>query len=398
MRNSPFKYRLMAWMVAITTLLLSPAALAEESKSVDPALGSPVVNEVVTQIGDNAIRYPQLKGLANEAIQQQINDAIVEQGKIAQRMVTLSTLTDGGTGLTVTYEAFVGGGIFSTVINAKGVMENGRSGQEYTALCFDLETGKTLTLGDLFTNPEDAVSYMEQTLEATYLDELSSYLENSELTPLPTESFALDADGITFFYPSKQFSLLSGYSGAAQFNYDELTDYLIPDETALPARLGVLPTSLSDAEIKRNIEQMVSQGNLPHVRAKLGDSMSDLVKQYRLLRTPDQYPGGRYCQLEAPAFRQVLVLTDALTTTFDNSKVEGLLSYRADLYGVQVGVTSRDRWLKILGEPDSSVAFDEALASDYALPTGTADYYTFGDRQLLLYAGENDVLYAVRLT
>ena len=76
---------------------------------------------------------------------------------------------------------------------------------------------------------------------------------------------------------------------------------------------------------------------LPHVRAKLGQSMTELVNKFRLLRTPDQYPGGRYFQMESPAFRQVLVLTDALTTGWDSSQVNGLLSYRANLFGIKTG-------------------------------------------------------------
>jgi len=393
------RMKLMLSLTFVTAMLLtSSPALATDKAATESSLGSPVITEMKTAIGDNAIDYPQLNGLTNQDVQQMINDAIVEKAKIAQRMLTLSTLQSGSAGLSVTYEAYLGGGIFSTVISAKGIMENGRTGQEYTSLCFNLVSGEPITIADLFQNPDDAVSYMEETLQNTYLDELSSYLENSSLTPLPRESFSLDADGITFYYPYKQFSLLSGYSGAAQFNYDELTDYLLTDDNALPATLGILPEKLTDQEIKSNIEKVVAEGTLPHIRAKLGDNMAKLIKQYRLLRTPDQYPGGRYFQLEAPAFRQVLVLSDALTTGWDNSNVEGLLSYRADLFGIQSGETTRDRWQEILGAPESSVDFSEDMAYDYGFPAGTADYYTFGDRQLLLYAGEDGILYAVRLT
>jgi hypothetical protein len=239
---------------------------------------------------------------------------------------------------------------------------------------------------------------METILTDTYLDELSSYLENAELTPLPTDSFTLDADGITFYYPASQFKLLSGYCGAAEFNYDELSDFLITDADALPARLGALPQALSDAEIKANVEAAVQAGRLPRIKATLGESMADVIARYRLLRDPDQYPGGRYFQLEAPAFRQVLVLSDALTSGWQNSVVEGLMSFRTDLYGLKTGVTPRSRWLAILGEPQSTVAFDADLAYNYGLPTGTADYYAYGSRMLLMYADADDVLYAVRLT
>jgi hypothetical protein len=390
------------WLLALLCVLCAsflflytdvPSASTEEAVT-----AVITVTDVVTALGENEVRYPQLQGMTDTQTQQAINDTIVEQAKIAQRILTLSSLQDGGTGLTVGYEAYLGSSIFSTVISAKGILENGRAGQSYTALTFDLATGQQLTLDALFADVDEAVAYMETVLTDTYLDELSSYIENAELTPLPQNSFMLDADGITFYYPAKQFSLLSGYCGAAQFNYSELSDYLLTDADALPAWLGALPVTLTDAELREKIEQTAAAGALPHIKVKLGDSIAELVAQYRLLRQPDQYPGGRYFQLEAPAFRQVLVLTDALTSGWENSMVNGIMSFRTDLYGLQTGVTERDRWLTVLGDPDSSVAFDDDLAYNYGLPTGTADYYTVGTRQLMLYADENNVLFAVRLT
>ena len=66
----------------------------------------PTVKDVSTVIGDNAVSYPQLEGLSDEKIQQAINNSIVEKAKIAQRMVTLSTLKSGSSGLQVRYEAY----------------------------------------------------------------------------------------------------------------------------------------------------------------------------------------------------------------------------------------------------------------------------------------------------
>ena len=102
--------------------------------------------------------------------------------------------------------------------------------------------------------------------------------------------------------------------------------------------------------------------------------------------------------MEAPQFRQMLILSDALTAGYDQSKAEGLLSLRVNLFGLQTGVTTQKRWRDVLGEPNSTVSFDETLAYDYSLPVGTADYYTLGNHQLLMYADENDILYAVRIS
>ncbi len=397
MRRLRLFYRTMLFALCALFVLSAPSAVRGHAAGLSEA-NQPAVTEVSTVMGENSIRYPQLSGMADPSIQSAINDAIVEKAKIAQRMITLSTLKGGGIGLTVTYDAYLSAGVFSTVISAYGAMENGRSGQEYTALSYDLTTGNELTMADLFSDPDAAASFMETTLENTIGDDLSAYLVNASLSPLPTDQFYLGADGITFYYPPQQFSWLSGYSGAAQFTYDELTDYLITDPAALPARLGALPQTLGDAQIKADIVKAVTDGQLPHIPVKLGDAIADLVARYRLLRQPDEYPGGKYYQLEAPMFRQVLVLSDALTTGYADSKVQGVMSLRTNLYGIQTGVTSRARWRQILGEPDSSVAFDDDMAYDYGLPAGTADYYTISGRQLLLYADENDLLYAIRLT
>ena len=388
--------RLHTLLLIVVILTALPAALAQENPTNENS--TPTIKDVTMEIGENAIRYPQLESLEDATVQEHINDAIVEQASIAQRMVTLTTLQDGGTGLDVHYDAYLANGIFSTVISAKGILDNGRNGQVYTALTFDLTTGDAVALSDLFVDADQAIAKMVAIVESTYLDELSSYMQYNELTPLPISNFYIDADGITFYYPYRQFSLVSGYCGAAQFQFSELTGLLRTDADSLPVKVGIQPQTYSDSETKAQIEASVRKGSLPHIQATIGDAMDTLIQTYRLLREPDQYPGGRYFQLEAPMFRQMLVLSDALTSGWDASVVTGLLSFRADLYGIQTGVTPQTRWREILGTPTSTVAFDETMAFDYGLPVGTADYYTIGERQLLLYAGENGLLYAVRLT
>lgn len=355
------------------------------------------IAEVATVIGDNFVRYPQLEGMQNTEIQQAVNDEIVTAANIVQRLVTLSTLQQGGTGLEVSYTTYLKGTLFSVVISAKGMMENFRSGHQYTALAYDLRSGNRLRLSDFFTDPDAAIAWMEEQLLSGYADELSLYLEHAEVAPLPADSFSFDGDGITFYYPYQQFAFLSEYSGSVQFQYGELQSFLIKDTGGVPALLGAVTPQYTDAQIKDNIEAIVAQGMLPGVSVSLGDSLTDLIAQYRLVRTPDQYPGGRYYQLEAPQFRQVLVMSDALTQGWEASVAEGLLATRMNLYGLQTGVTARARYLEVLGEPSASVALDSSMASDYGLPAGTMDYYTVAGRQLMLYADVNDVLYAVRL-
>lgn len=390
-----FQGRFCAGLIAIG-LLVNAGNSALAAETAQPQ--TPTVQDVATVIGENAIHYPQLSGMADEKYQQSINDAIVEKANIAQRMVTLSTLQAGGSGLQVTYKAYLKADIFSTVISAKGILENGRSGQVYTALNYDLQTGTPLSISDLFTDTDAAVAAMEQILQSTYLDELSSYMENSDLTPLPTEQFSLDANGITFYYPYRQFALLSGYSGAAQFAYHEISEFLRTDAGGVPARLDMLAKSYTDEETRALIEQDARTGVLSDVPVQLGESMQPLIDQNRLLRVPDRYPGGRYCQLEAPVFRRVLILTDELSNTFEQSVVQGIMSFRADWYGIKTGATEQKRWREILGQAENTVAFTDSMAYDYGLLAGTADYYSIGGHQVMLYADADQLLYAIRLT
>ncbi len=358
---------------------------------------TPKVAEVATVIGDNYVRYPQLEGMQSADLQQAINDEIVNSANIVQRLITLSALQQGGAGLKVSYTTYLKNSLFSVVISAKGMMENFRSGHQYTALAYDLRSGTRLRLSDFFSDPGEAVAWMEDQLFGGYADELSLYLEHAEVAPLPAESFSFDDDGITFYYPYRQFAFLSEYSGAVQFQYGELQAFLIQDSGGVPAMLDALIPQYGDAQIRENIETAAAQGTLPGVPVSLGDALSDMIAQYRLVRTPDQYPGGRYFQLEAPQFREVLVLSDALTQGWESSIAEGLLAMRMNLFGIQTGVTERSRWHDILGEPAASVDLDASMASDYGLPEGTMDYYTVAGRQLMLYADASGVLYAVRL-
>lgn len=390
-RTSLTAVRMLSAMAALLLVFPLPVAMAAET-------GGPAVRAVETVIGANAVRYPQLTGMADTAAQERINSAIVEGAKVAQRMVTLATLQPGGTGLTVGYEAYLSGDVFSAVVDAVGILENGRAGQEYAVFNYRLSTGEPLTLDLLFSDVNGAVRHMEDVLTATYLDELGSYVENGALTPLPLERFALSAQGITFYYPRAQFSLVSGYGGAAQFNYGELLPYIDQSPQGLPAALGILPETLSDAQVRAAIAHAAKTGALPGIPVTLGEPMPEVIAHYRLLREPDHFPGGRYCQMEAPLLRQILVLTDALTGGFENATVTGILTFRADLYGIRSGETTQARWREILGEPASTVAFDESLAASYGLPVGTGDYYHFETAQLLLYADETGVLYAARLT
>ena len=196
------------WLTCLLVLLLSfslAQACADEI----------IIEEIATQIGENCVAYPQLSGMKDKAVQQKINDDIVMFSGVTNHIVTLATLMGSQQKLEVNYQAaLLEDEVFSVVISAKGRLPGKRDGHSWTAMTYDLHTGERMTLEDLFTDVDAAVAHMEQIAEETLSDELNGYMEYSDILPLPAEAFTLDENGITFWYPAEQFSLLSGYSGA----------------------------------------------------------------------------------------------------------------------------------------------------------------------------------------
>lgn len=352
-----------------------------------------------TEIGDSCVAYPQLEGMEDKDIQSKINDDIITSADITSHIVTLATLGNSAWGLNVDYEAYLGGDVLSVVISAKGKQPDGRNGHEYTALNYDLRTGERLAAGDIFADVNEAAARIGEIIEASLSEELTGYLENRDLSPLPMESFTVDADGITFWYPYEQFAYLSEYSGSCQLGYGELQGLLNEAPDGIPARLGALPAKLTPEEARAAIKKAAEDGALPHVPVRLGESMSDVIERYRLLRTPDDYPGGRYYKLEAPKMRDIYVISDSLRGAgeWEHSVVEGLRAERGELYGLVIGKSAREEWISALGEPDEVIELNESMAYDYNLPVGSSDVYKIGGRTLSFHADSDGVLRSVRL-
>ena len=366
------------WMLIVLALVLCvfAHACAEEI----------VVEEIRMQMGESVVAYPQLNGLQDETIQQKINDDIVMASGVTNHMVTLFTLTGQQT-LKVEYEAYLNEKVFSAVISAKGKLPHTRDGHEYTALTYDLQTGERMTLDQLFADTESAVALIEEKAIAALSEELNGYLEYGELAPLPADSFTVNEDGITFWYPSEQFSLISGYSGACQFWYEELEGLWLEN---------VLPQQTAE-EQKAAIAASVASGTLPHVPVAMGQNMQEVTETYRLLRTPDAFPGGRYFLMEHPALRGVMVISDSLQESYAASVVEGIQLRRGGLHGLLIGKTTQDEWRKVLSAPENTVLMTESMAYDYGLTEGSYDVYRYGSYQLRLYADAEGVLNAIQL-
>lgn len=281
------------------------------------------------------------------------------------------------------------------VISAQGKMPNGREGQMNTALTYDLTTGEALTLDHLFADADTALETLGEIAEDRLLYEMSSYMDQCEVTPLPAESFTIGENGITFWYSANQVYMLSGYCGACNFWFSELGDLLLPAEE-LPAGVAALLTVPEDE--KTFILSAAEAGRLPNVPVTIGDAMGPILDEYRLVRTPDEFPGGRYFVLEAPEFRDIRLMDDTMYDDWEESELRGIQLHRGNLGSLMIGQTMRDAWLELLGSPDETVTMSEDMAYSYDVTAVQYDLYRADQFELYLYSNQEGLLSAVELS
>ena len=101
--------------------------------------------------------------------------------------------------------------------------------------------------------------------------------------------------------------------------------------------------------------------------------------------------------LEDPAFRSILMISDALESDLSRSVAEGIQLRRGGLHGLLIGRTSQATWREVLGSPVTTISVTENMAYDYRLQTGSYDVYHFGAHELRLYADDAGVLCAIQI-
>lgn len=376
--------QVLSWLMALT--LLFSLALAEESEQVS------IVDNGL-ELLKSSVHYPQIDGMADETLQQEINDRILQEGCVVERLNRLSMLLQSPVPLTVTYQATLANGVFSCVLESSGAVVNERSTHVWNTVCIDLNDGSDITYADLFTDAEGALAFMADLLEYDLAPDLSAHLRNSMLTPVP-EQFTLSDTALTLYYPIDQLSTLSDRAGSVSFLWTELADYLLLDEGSVLDRIGVNAMLQGDAGA---IRAAVESGTLPGIPVTLGGSVQEATDTFHMLTDPDLYQDGRMFALEGAAFRQVWLLTDALTSSWENSIIKGLRLDRVNLYGLYTGMP-RNEAIALLGTPDASVALDADAADAYRLPEGTSDYYNYTGVQLRLHFDGEETLHSLIVT
>ncbi|MGN0971237.1 MAG: hypothetical protein ACI4OY_04720, partial [Aristaeellaceae bacterium] len=257
--------------------------------------------------------------------------------------------------------------------------------------------GSDIAFYRLFTDEEGLRRDLEEYLDYGVGPELSAHLRNSELTPVP-ESFGLTETGLTLYYPIEQLSTLSDRAGAVTILWYELREHLRLEDGDILTRIGARDMLVPAPDSGEKIRAAVEAGTLPGVPVTLGGSVQEATDAYRMLTDPDLYQDGRMFALEDAAFRQVWLLTDALTEkTWDQSVIKGLRADRFNLWGLYPGV-SREETEAILGQPDAILTLDADMADAYRLIPGESCYYNYTGVQLRLHFDAEGLLTSLIIT
>ena len=382
------KQRLLS-LLLILTMMLAPAALAEQP--------GPALVDGGLELSGSSVHYPQLTGMADEVLQQQLNDRILAAGDIENRLTRLALLMQSPVSMQVTYRATMAGDVLSCVFSALGAVTDERATHVWSAVNVDLADGSDIAFDRLFTDEEGLRRDLEECLDYGVGPELSAHLRNSELTPVP-EVFGLTETGLTLYYPMEQLSTLSDRAGAVTILWYELREHLRLEDDDILTRIGARDMLVPAPDSGEKIRAAVEAGTLPGVPVTLGGSVQEATDTYRMLTDSDLYQDGRMFALEDAAFRQVWLLTDALTEkTWDKSVIKGLRADRFNLWGLYPGL-DRQAVEAMLGQPDTVLTLDADMADAYRLVPGESLYYNYTGVQLRLHFDAEGLLTSLIIT
>ena len=347
------------------------------------------------ELGESTLAYPVVTGLKDAELEKAVNDRILEDLRIPEYVTRISQLISGGK-LKVGWRGGVLGDVLSCAVFAEGAVSSPRTEFVWSRSNIDLQDGHEITWEELFSEPEAAREGMEAWLEETIAPELSAHLLNGNVTPLP-EAFYLTQRGPVLLYESDQWCTLSDRAGDLLIGWDEIQDWLDLSQGSIPDRIGASGMITLTEESLGALREMTEEGAIPSLPVRLGDSVRDAVAEWHLLIDPDLYENGRMFSLEGGLFRGVFLLTDYLSESWENSRVDGIRLDSGCLFGLRIGQTTAAEWHQMLGEPDTSVDFDGEKAEAYRTEPGTRDYYTWGEHTLQLHADEDGILISILL-
>ena len=237
-------------------------------------------------------------------------------------------------------------------LTAEGNLRFGRYDQIVRTALLDAETGEEIALTAVFPDPDALQAFLDAYVEENVLEELNTYLDASDLLPVPLDAVSFDDQGATFHYPSSRFQFFSGHAGAVQLQWYELRDYMTLSEMGAPLPL------------------------------EPGGSIDELLEKYGSLTDPDLVTGGELYEFEAPALRGVQAIAD------DTGTVTAVRYARFEWRGITPGM-DREKVEALLASADVTVNLDADTAVYLWVQPGERAGY--GDTQL--YYDEEGALY-----
>ena len=359
---------------------------------------APALEEKALELAGSSLRFPAVSGLEDQALEETVNSRIREDLRVEEYLQRMTALiSDEARSITVSWNGGILGDVFSGRLDAEGAVRTLRSSQVWTWSNVDLRDGHEIALDEVFTDTAAAREALEAYLEEKVAPGLSPHLGNSRLTPLP-EGFLLEKTGLTLLYDVSQLSTLSDRAGDVKIGWNEIREIVDWSEDGIPARIGAAEMAGWTAESPDRIREMAESGQLPDLPVKIGDSVKEWTDRAHLLNDPEEYAGGRMFALEGACFRDIFLLSDAVSSRWDDSRVQGIRMDRGCAWGLCIGRTRQEEWRAVLGEPEYAVTLDEETAEAKRREAGTCDYYRFGAYQLQLYADTDGTLTSITLT
>ena len=236
-----------------------------------------------------------------------------------------------------------GGQAQSLCLTVEGDLKFGRYDQQVRTALIDPQTGEEIALTAVFPDPDALQEFLDAYVEENVLEGLNTYLDASDLLPVPLDAVSFDDQGVTFHYPTNRFRFFSGHAGAVQLQWYELRELTAISEMGAPLPL------------------------------EPGGQIDDLLEKYGSLTEPDLVTGGELYEFEAPALRGVQAIAD------DTGRVIAVRYARFEWRGVTPGM-SREEVEALLSSADVTVDLDADTAVYLWVQPGTrADY---GDTRL----------------
>ena len=267
----------------------------------------------------------------------------------------------------------------------QGKIRFGRYGQTVSCVLIDAISGEEVSLGEVLGDLDALQSFLDAYVEEKVLPHISTYLDTSELLPVPLDNVYLAQDGLTIHYPADRFSFFSGNSGAIEIKYFELAEVLEVAESA------VTP------ETAQRVLSMAGRGMILGIQdVWLDMTLSAALAMYGEVTEPDYIADGEIYEVEEPFLRGVQLI--APRDAQEDALLTGIRSQRVDMEGIRTGVTARAECLAAFGEPQGSVVLDAFTAENYRVAEGKMDTYRAGTYTLKLYFDQNDVLFAVEIS